>query len=644
MGIKVTYKGNIITSFNNDSSKILNTAGKFLEDDILIEPTLIATLGTQAAHRRYFEYNNTSYSATNSTFAFSPGDSLSIEVYGEMAGATIYENGTQIGTCDMDNPYTYTLPNYNITITTAGVGGASCYIVPSDPPNTQPLSVTVNGTYTAPSGIDGYSPITVNVPGGGVTTTEESNSTGTTLYINSTGSGDDVRFIDYDGTVLYSYSATEFANLSAMPANPSHSGLTAQGWNWTLADAKAQVAAMGTCDIGQMYVTDDGKTRVYISLIDSTRLSPYLGICPNGTVVVNWGDGTATATLTGTSLTTVQRAQHTYATIGDYVITLTASSGTFAIYGSNTSSNGTYLLTRTNGDIKSQRCYQNTIKKVELGANVSLGDYAFYYCHSLTSITIPSGVTSIGNYAFYYCYSLANITIPSSVTTIGSNAFCCCYSLVSTTIPSNITSLSEVTFDNCVSLARITIPSSVTSIGNYAFRNCYSLTSITIPSGVTSIGKNAFSYCYSIESITIPSSVTSIGTFAFASCYSLANITIPSSVTSIGEGTLQDCPSLASITIPSGVTSIGPYAFYYCDFLASITIPSGVTSIGNYAFGGCYGVAEYHLLPTTPPTLSKTNAFTNILDDCKIYVPSGSLTAYQTATNWSTYASYMVGE
>ena len=222
----------------------------------------------------------------------------------------------------------------------------------------EPLSVTANGTYTAPSGVDGYSPITVNVPKNAVTTTEVPNSTGTALYINSTGrSGDDVRFIDYDGTVLYSYSASEFANLTAMPANPTHTGLTSQGWNWSLADAKAQVTATGTCDIGQMYVTDDGKTRIYISLVDSARLSPYLGICLNGTVVVDWGDNTATDTLTGASLTTVITAQHTYASTGDYVITLTISIGTFAIYGA--SGPGSYLLTRNGTSLSSQRCYQN---------------------------------------------------------------------------------------------------------------------------------------------------------------------------------------------------------------------------------------------------------------------------------------------
>lgn len=101
---------------------------------------------------------------------------------------------------------------------------------------------------------------------------------------------DDVIFRDYDGSVVQTYSAADFANLSSLPANPSHTGLTAQGWNWSLSDAKAYVAKYGKLEIGQMYITDDGKTRVYIHL-EQGRTNPMLGVCPNGTVDVDWGDG-----------------------------------------------------------------------------------------------------------------------------------------------------------------------------------------------------------------------------------------------------------------------------------------------------------------------------------------------------------------
>lgn len=155
----------------------------------------------------------------------------------------------------------------------------------------------------------------------------------------------------------------------------------------------------------------------------------------------------------------------------------------------------------------------------------------------------------------------------------------------------------------------------VTSIGNYAFQGCSGLTSIDIPSGITSIGDNAFENCRGFTSVDIPSSVTSIGDNAFKNCRSLTSVDIPSGVTSIGNGTFNQCRSLTSVDILSGVTSIGGGAFYYCSGLTSVTVRA-----------------------TTPPTLG-TNVFLSTHNSLVIYVPSESVNAYKTATNWSTYAS-----
>ena len=53
----------------------------------------------------------------------------------------------------------------------------------------------------------------------------------------------------------------------------------------------------------------------------------------------------------------------------------------------------------------------------------SIGDWAFYGCSTLTTISIPQGVTSIEDLAFYRCSALTNIVIPISVKSIGFNAF-----------------------------------------------------------------------------------------------------------------------------------------------------------------------------------------------------------------------------
>ena len=258
-----------------------------------------------------------------------------------------------------------------------------------------------------------------------------------------------------------------------------------------------------------------------------------------------------------------------------------------------------------------------------------IGDYTFYLCDGLISITIPNSVTSIGTVAFYGCGGLTSITIPNSVTSIESNSFWLCNSFTSINVESGnsaydsrdncnaiIESSSNTLIAGCMNTV---IPNSVTSIGKRAFERCR-LTSISIPNSLTSIGEEAFADCDGLTSITIPNSVTSIGFRAFFDCWSLVsmnvesgnsiydsrgncnaiietasntlifgckNSTIPGSVTSIGRDAFSGYSRLISITIPNSVTSIGSCAFFGCWGLASITIPNSVTNIEPFAFYGC---------------------------------------------------------
>ena len=242
-------------------------------------------------------------------------------------------------------------------------------------------------------------------------------------------SGKSVRFIDYDGTVVDSYTATEFVDLSSMPNNPSHAGLTAQGWNWSLADAKSYVAKYGMLDIGQMYITDDGRTRLYVRLQEG-RLSPILKLYlnANSELDIDWGDGKAHSTFTSTTANYVSE-QHDYTSAGDYVVSISVTSGSFALQSSSTSLST--LFTAGKANVNSvDRGYLNSIEKVEIGGDVtSIGVNAFRNCCSLSQIAIPESITSIGVNAFQNCYSLSQITIPESVTSIGSYAFQNCYSI-----------------------------------------------------------------------------------------------------------------------------------------------------------------------------------------------------------------------
>ena len=197
---------------------------------------------------------------------------------------------------------------------------------------------------------------------------------------------------------------------------------------------------------------------------------------------------------------------------------------------------------------------------------------------NITSVTIPTTVTSIGEYAFYGCTRLKSVSIPKSVTSIGRYTFYGCASLTSVTIPNSITSIGEYMFVGCTGLTSVSIPTSVTSIGEYAFYGCTGLKSISIPNSVTSIRGYAFDGCTGLTSVTIPTSVTSIGDYAFCRCTGLTSITIPSSVKTIEAGAFEKC-NFNSVDVPNSVSYIGYYAFYGTDIIY----------YGGHASGGLWG-------------------------------------------------------
>ena len=217
-------------------------------------------------------------------------------------------------------------------------------------------------------------------------------------------------------------------------------------------------------------------------------------------------------------------------------------------------------------------------------------------------IVFDAPVTEIGGYAFSYCRSLTSVTIPDSVTEIGDWAF-----------------------RGCSSLKSVTIPDSVTEIGYEALSGCSSLTSITIPDSVTKIGQSAFSGCSSLESF--------YGKFASSDNRCLI---IDGVLNSFAPA------NLTSYTIPDSVIEIGCGAFDGCSSLTSVTIPDSVTEIGCAAFSWCGSLTSVYCKPTTPPA-GGYGMFYNNASGRKIYVPAASADAYKSAKGWSEYASDIVG-
>ena len=287
----------------------------------------------------------------------------------------------------------------------------------------------------------------------------------------------------------------------------------------------------------------------------------------------------------------------------------------------------------------------------------------------LTSVAIPETVihedttyrvTRIGDYAFYNCTGLTSITIPKSVTSIGTDAF--------EHTPwyngqDGIVYAGSVLYKykgNMPAGTSIVVQDGINTIAAYAFSGCTGLTSITIPESVTSIGTDAFEdtpwydgqdgivYAGSVlykykgdmpagTSIVVQDGIKTIAAHAFSGCLGLTSITIPKSVKSIGEKAFEGCNSLkyvyyqgdledwldidfeykpdttfynsdakganplentvdslffnnvyvADIIIPEGVNKIKPFVFPKYAGLRSVKLPSSLKEIGDYAFFRC---------------------------------------------------------
>ncbi len=701
MSATVTYKGNTLTTVNNET-KVLNTSGTWLEDNITI--TDVASGVTPAGTISIDDegtYDVTNYASAEVdidysskvreiTFVINRQDTSNariFSIYGTFGSTLDFSQGIKsiissftIAAGESTASYTIHCPkqrpiivvgavqavgNYDVTIdssygecvdvphilgSTNTAFTKAIYLKTAAPDAfiititlgsqaaypesvvTSSLSVTTNGTYTASSGT-AYNEVTVNVSSGSALVVDTPDSHGGTIreitaqnevvlqaqktitptssqqtvlpdtgydgfasVIVEAASGGrndlvypkDVDFIDYDGRLLYSYTADEFLALTEMPANPTNTGLVAQGWNWSLSDAKNYVGKWGALVIGQSYITDDGRTRAYVHLdymLAKHNPTFRLYISNNniaGSINIYWGDSTSNLNEAFTTTQKYRTFDKIYSSPGDYIIEIEVLSGSFSLgyYGSN------YRFLGDNSTNSDRPQPSATLTKVEIGSGITtFGGQPFAGCTNLQSITIPTTVTGFINPALSggnFCDSgkLTGVVFPSGF--VGSNT--------------------TGTFPGLQGLKYISAPKSLTKLK----------TSATMPN----LRKMTL---YELEPNSSGESTISLG----YTRGSLTHLILPGTYT-----------TLVSTTQGS--------------MIEKFTIPETVTKINTEALMYSYWLVEIHCLPTTPPAMANVRALNGLASNAVIYVPYSQdhsiLEAYQTATNWSTFASYMQEE
>jgi len=218
---------------------------------------------------------------------------------------------------------------------------------------------------------------------------------------------------------------------------------------------------------------------------------------------------------------------------------------------------------------------------------------------NLTTIILPTSITSIGIYAFGFCRSLiGNISISSSVDSIGSFAF-----------------------SHCSSLTSINIPSSVINIGADCFNSFSGLTNIdAVNPNYSSIDGVLFN---KKQTMLIQCPTIKTGSYL-----------VPSSVNIIGEDAFVSCSKLTSVTLPPSVCTILSGAFAMCSGLHSINIPSSLDTIGLFIFVRCYGLSSIYVYSTIPKDFL---GFDVNMKTCILYVPFGTKATYKLANGWNSF-------
>ena len=194
----------------------------------------------------------------------------------------------------------------------------------------------------------------------------------------------------------------------------------------------------------------------------------------------------------------------------------------------------------------------------------TIGYYAFYNCVKLPGIEFPATLQSIGNYAFYNCKSLTQAIIPEGVTYIGSSAFYMNTSshwdqelqmyvytggnITTVSLPSTLTSLGGYAFYGNTKMTELTISEGLTSIANGTFFLCSGLTDLQLPSTLQSIGSEAFAYCYLLQKVEMPNSLQTLGRNAFSNCSNLEEVVLGSSIATV-DYSFPGCSKLTSITV-----------------------------------------------------------------------------------------------
>ena len=251
-----------------------------------------------------------------------------------------------------------------------------------------------------------------------------------------------------------------------------------------------------------------------------------------------------------------------------------------------------------------------------------------------------------------YGYNITSVCFLGNPTAIGDNAFCSCQNLTACNFPSTLTRIGKNAFNGCSKFTgSVSFGSGLTTLGDRAFKNCYKITDVYIPATLTDIGTEAFAHCTSITYFAVSSdnpnyTVTDNALFNkdktvlmyYPAAHSRTSYTVPQSVTEIGDGAFVAASNLTELILPNQLETIGIEGLENCSALTEITLPASLQSLGDWAMFGCTALTQIVTQATTPPTAT-TSTFNEVPKTIPVYIPAGTLEAYQSALGWKEFTN-----
>ena len=323
-----------------------------------------------------------------------------------------------------------------------------------------------------------------------------------------------------------------------------------------------------------------------------------------------------------------------------------------------------YTVVGISGSEQTSVCKNpDELREVVLPSTVkSIGEFTFYFCMSLSSLTWDhfeeSALTEIGGNAFTSCTHLKALALPKHLSSIGVSALAGCTSLPAFTLDDTSDCYSVVDgllynkdqtiLVNCPAgkAGAVVLPSTVKTLDSNAFYNCTQVTDINLPEGIDSIAYAVFVGCSSLKTLTIPASTRVMGYGNFTGCTSLESIEVApgnAHYTSLDGALVEDGFSLLAYPnkkgvryeVPDEIKVLEHYSCCWTD-LQEIILPQWIY-LGYLALGYCHDLVSVTTRQTNPMDIDNDSFSEETYEKATLYVPKGCVDIYRSKEGWKNF-------